>query len=271
MVTKQQEQQANIALYRRFLDAMNTADLKQIDNVIAPTFYDHHAGFDINNLEAYKAALQMAHDALLLQGELEDIIATDDKVVTRVKLTGQHVSSFMGIPPTGKNVSWTTIEIWRAANGMLVERWAQDDLFGLMKQLSSDADNVRLVRSLVDIVNGRKYDEMDPLFADTFVDRNPAWNVKGLDELKKIIAAAHQSLDQYIKQDQVYAADGNRVVVHITFTGRHIGTFMGLAPTGKPVTWTSIEVYHIENNKVVERWVQADTAGLMRQLGAQVP
>jgi len=268
MATKEQE---NTGLYRNFLQALNAADYNQIDRVIDVSFQDHHPGFDINSLDVYKAALRTAHEALRIRGELEDIIAVDDKVITRVKLTGSHVGRIMNMSPTGKEISWSTIEIWRVENGKFVERWAQDDLYSLMKQLSSDAENVKIVRSLVDIVNGRKYDEMDKLFADTFVDRNPAWNVAGLEPLKQIIAAAHQGLDMVISQDQVYAAEGNNVVVHITFNGRHIDTFLGIPPTGKSVSWTSIEVYHIENNKIVERWVQADTAGLMRQLGVQLP
>jgi predicted ester cyclase len=268
MATREQE---NIGLYREFLQALNTADYNQLDRVIDVSFQDHHPGFDINSLDSYKAALQIAYESLHIKGELENIIAVDDKVVTQVKLTGKHVGRILDIPPTGKEVSWSTIEIWRIENGKFVERWAQDDLHGLIKQLSSDAENVQIVRSLVDIVNGRKYDAMDPLFAETFVDRNPAWNVAGLEPLKRIIAAAHQGLDMVVSQDQVYAAEGNKVVVHITFNGRHVGTFLGIPPTGKSVSWTSIEVYRIENNKIVERWVQADTAGLMRQLGVQLP
>jgi predicted ester cyclase len=261
----------NIRMYQDFLQALNAANYKQLDEIMDVSFQDHHSGFNISSLDAYKDAVRTAHEALRIRGQLEDIIAVDDKVITQVKLTGKHVGRFMDTPPTGKEVSWSTIEIWRVENGKFVERWAQDDLRGLMKQLSSDAENVQIVRSLVDIVNGRKYDEMNELFADTFVDRNPAWNVAGLEPLKQIIAAAHQGLDMVVSQDQVYAAEGNKVVVHITFNGRHIGTFLGIPPTGKSVSWTSIEVYRIENNKIVERWVQADTAGLMRQLGVQLP
>jgi steroid delta-isomerase-like uncharacterized protein len=265
------QQEANIELYRRFLHALNTADYNQLERVLDTSFQDHHPGFDVHGLESYKAALRIASDSLRIHGELEDIIAVDDKVITRVKVTGKHVGSFMDMPPTGKDVCWTTTEIWRVANEKLVERWAQDDLLGLLKQLSSDADNIQIVRRLGAAVNSRKYDEMDELFADSFVDRNPAWSVKDLDELKKIIAAAHQGLDMYVTQDQVFAADGGKVVAIITFTGRHVGTFMGLPATGKPVTWTSIEVIRLANNKIVERWVQADTTSLMRQLGVQLP
>lgn len=134
-----------------------------------------------------------------------------------------------------------------------------------------DEDNIRLIHHLNDVVNSHNYDGMDDLFSPSFIDRNPAWSVSSLDELKKIIAAAHHTLDMQSIQDEVYAADGNRVVIHLTFHGKHIGTFLGMSPTNKLVKWTSIEIYRIENNKIVERWVQADTTGLMRQLGVKLP
>lgn len=265
------EQQANKDLYRRFLSALNMGDYEQIDTMIDPAFQDHHLGFDVTSLETYKEALKMVSEALSMQGELEDIYATEDKVVTRVKLVGKHTGEFMGFPATGKELTWETTEIWRVANGKFVERWAQDDLYSLIKQLSADAENVHLIQRLNDVVNSRQYDEMNELFATSFEDRNPAWSVKDINELKQIIASAHQALDMHSNHDQIYPAEGNKVVIHITFTGRHIGTFMGMPPTGKPVMWTSIEVYRIEDGKIAERWVQADTTGLMRQLGVQLP
>lgn len=136
--------------------------------------------------------------------------------------------------------------------------------------MSLEQDNIRLVKHLCDVVNARDYDAMDELFDACFVDNNPAWTVADLDELKKIIAAAHSALDQYITQDDIFAVD-DRVVVLLTFRGKHIGTFLGITATNRPVSWTSVEVFRIKNSKIVERWVQADTAGLMRQLGVQLP
>ncbi|MEJ6479808.1 ester cyclase [Nostoc punctiforme UO1] len=133
-----------------------------------------------------------------------------------------------------------------------------------------EQENIRLVEHLCDVVNRRNYDEMDKFFAASFVDRNPAWTVTNLEELKKIISAAHQALDQQIIQDEIFSAK-NRVVVLLTFHGKHIGTFLGIPATNKLVSWTSIEIYRIEDGKIVERWVQADTLGLMRQFGLQLP
>ena len=265
-------QQDYVQLYRRFLDAFNAGDEKALDGVLAESFLDHHPGFVVTNREEYKSALRMARSTVEVRGELDAIEAiAGDRVLLRATLSGRHVGAIFDRPPTGRPVSWKTIEIWRGENGRFVERWAQDDLLGLVGQLSDDEENMRVIRRLDDVVNSRKYDDMDELFAPRFIDNNPAWSVQSLDELKQIIAAAHQALDMRSHQDEVYAATGNRVVIHLTFRGRHVGPFLGAEPTGRPVTWTSIEIYRMEDRKIAERWVQADTTGLMRQLGAPLP
>jgi predicted ester cyclase len=131
--------------------------------------------------------------------------------------------------------------------------------------------DVALITKLNDVVNERRYDDMDELFADGFVDNNPAWSVSGLDELKKLLAQAHQALDFTSHHDLIYPAEDGKVVIHITFTGRHVLPFLGQEPTREPVRWTSIEVYRIANNRIAERWVQADTTGLLAQLGVMLP
>ncbi|GAA0433776.1 hypothetical protein Aca07nite_01540 [Actinoplanes capillaceus] len=134
-----------------------------------------------------------------------------------------------------------------------------------------DQENVALVRRVTDAVNARRYDDMDELFAPNFVDHNPAWNVDSLQALKGLLAVAQEALDFRAGLDALYAADGGRVIMQITFTGRHVAPIFGIHPTGLPVSWTSIEVYRLENHKIVERWVQADTTGLMRQVGVLMP
>jgi predicted ester cyclase len=270
-MTATDTEQSPAVLYQRFLRAFNSQNYEEIGDLIAADFEDHHPGFDVHGLANYQDALRGFSQALAVQGEIEDIISVGDKTVTRVLLRGRHVGELFGIPATGKEVAWTTTEVWRAADGRFVERWAVDDLLGLREQISEDAANVALIAKLNDVVNERRYDDMDELFAADFVDRNPAWNVEGLAPLKTLIADAHKALDFTSHHDQIYAADGGKVVIHITFSGSHVGPFFGCEPTGKPVSWTSIEVYRIVGRKIAERWVQADTAGLMHQVGVDLP
>jgi predicted ester cyclase len=41
----------------------------------------------------------------------------------------------MGIPPTGKRLEMTGIVIYRIEGGKIIERWAQHDVVGLMRQM----------------------------------------------------------------------------------------------------------------------------------------
>jgi predicted ester cyclase len=57
------------------------------------------------------------------------------------------------------------------------------------------------------------------------------------------------------------------VAVRFTTRGVHKGDFMGLPATGKSITITGIEIFHIENGKIAEIWGEANLFGLMQQLG----
>jgi predicted ester cyclase len=63
-------------------------------------------------------------------------------------------------------------------------------------------------------------------------------------------------------------AEGDTVVVHCTFHGRHTGQFRGLAPTNRPVAFRHVHIHRFQDGKVVEHWAVRDDLGLGRQLGA---
>jgi steroid delta-isomerase-like uncharacterized protein len=69
------------------------------------------------------------------QTTIEDLIAEGDKVVARITMTGTHTGDFMGIPPTGKHISFTGIYVSKIANGRIVEHWGEEDGVSLMQQL----------------------------------------------------------------------------------------------------------------------------------------
>ena len=66
---------------------------------------------------------------------IEDMIAVDDKVVTRWSSIGTHKGMFMGAAPTGKTVTNFGTTIDRVVNGKIVEEWPHWDTLGFMQQL----------------------------------------------------------------------------------------------------------------------------------------
>jgi predicted ester cyclase len=69
---------------------------------------------------------------------VEDEIAEADRVVTRVSVRGTHEGEFLGVAPTGRQVTFEVIDISRVGpDGRFVEHWASVDLFGVLSQLGA--------------------------------------------------------------------------------------------------------------------------------------
>ena len=63
-------------------------------------------------------------------------------------------------------------------------------------------------------------------------------------------------------------AEGDTVVLHCTFSGRHTGPFMGIAPTDRPFAFRQVHVVRFQDGLGVEHWAVRDDLTLLRQLGA---
>ncbi|MDQ3929917.1 MAG: ester cyclase [Chloroflexota bacterium] len=69
------------------------------------------------------------------QSIVEDQVAEGDRVVTRTTFRGTHMADLQGIPPTGKQIAFSSIMIDRFENGLIAERWVVFDQFGMLQQL----------------------------------------------------------------------------------------------------------------------------------------
>jgi steroid delta-isomerase-like uncharacterized protein len=63
-------------------------------------------------------------------------------------------------------------------------------------------------------------------------------------------------------------AEGDRVAVRHRLQGTHQAEFQGIPATGKQVEVGGIVIFHIENEMIVEAWLNADLMGMLQQLGA---
>jgi predicted ester cyclase len=88
-----------------------------------------------------------------------------------------------------------------------------------------------------------------------------------LEGLKRFFTTLLAAFPDYCLTIEDMVAEGDKVVIRSTIGGTHKGEFMGIAPTGKKVTWTAIEIWRIEGGKVVEIWGEVDQVGMMQQLG----
>lgn len=71
--------------------------------------------------------------------------------------------------------------------------------------------------------------------------------------------------DLRVDIEDIFGAD-DKVAVRLRFHGTHDGPFQGVPPTHRPVSFTSIEIYRLEGDKIAEEWVSPDMTTLMRQI-----
>jgi predicted ester cyclase len=62
-------------------------------------------------------------------------------------------------------------------------------------------------------------------------------------------------------------AEGDKVVLYMTWTGTQKGEFMGVPPTGKSISIDVIDIMRIAEGQFVEHWGVMDQMAMMQQLG----
>ncbi|MEA2933102.1 MAG: hypothetical protein QOI56_1887 [Actinomycetota bacterium] len=114
--------------------AWNEGDFSLVDEHVSPDVVDH---FDHSQgIDAFKGVIGMFRGAFPdLRLTIEDSLADGDKVVHRWSMTGTNEGSLMGIPPTGRAMTWTGTTIVRLEDGKIVERWANVDVLGILQQM----------------------------------------------------------------------------------------------------------------------------------------
>jgi steroid delta-isomerase-like uncharacterized protein len=126
---------------------------------------------------------------------------------------------------------------------------------------------------LYDVFNSRDADLLS-MTLDEFVEPDlliPSplpLEATGADAVKEVFRILRQAFpDLHITLEDVIA-EGDKVVCRDTVTGTHLGEYMGLPPSGKPVMYSEIFIFRLVNGRVAETWSVIDVLSQMRQLGA---
>jgi steroid delta-isomerase-like uncharacterized protein len=130
----------NEALVRRYVEeVVNRRNLDLLDEIFAADFVQYGAEPDqVSGVEDLKQFFVMLRSGFPdFQGTIEDLFAAGDRVVLRFTFRGTHQGEFMGVAPTGTQVTMPGIDIFRVAEGRIVELWGQEDMLGMMQQIGA--------------------------------------------------------------------------------------------------------------------------------------
>ena len=244
-------------------------DLGVLDEIIHPEASSPHRPWALANGPAgFKKLVSMFRRSFPdLTRIVVDMVAEDDKVVLHYGLRGTHTGKggLVHFYPTGDAWAISGVTAFRFVDGKIFEEpWAFNSVPAILQQFARSA--VR--RFIEEAHNKGNLDVVDEVFAVNCVSHTPAGGLHGPDEIKGPIAMRRSAFPdlKVIIEDQV--AYDDKVVTRLTLKGTHVGTYQGIAPTGKKVSWSQIAIARFEGGKIVESWRIPDRQGLREQLGA---
>jgi steroid delta-isomerase-like uncharacterized protein len=136
---------ANKALVRRLYEAMNQRTFDVFDEVLAPD-YVHRSSpeYQFDRQQLKESTINFGLAAFPdLHVTIDELIAEGDTVMARWTQRGTHRGPFLDMPPTGKQVSYSGINIFRIANGQIVEDTPYWDFNAVIQQLNAPSDEAQ--------------------------------------------------------------------------------------------------------------------------------
>jgi predicted ester cyclase len=126
----------NLETFRRLIEVgFNEGKLHELDKLVAPDFVEHQY-LGESGPQGVKSLIGQLRTAFPdLNMTIEDTVSSGDKVWARLRCQGTHKGPLMGIPPTGRKIDTTALEVCRFSRGRLVEHWGVPDRFAAMSQL----------------------------------------------------------------------------------------------------------------------------------------
>jgi len=131
-------------------------------------------------------------------------------------------------------------------------------------------DNKAVIRRLIEVVDRGDCDAMDELFAPDFANHALGGIQKGLEPLKAIVRAIHETIPDGTTTIEDMIAEGDKVALRRTLSGTHQGStlpmFAGIRPAGKPIEWRFIHIYRLRDGKIVDHWAQRNDLEVLQHL-----
>ncbi len=92
--------------------------------ILAEDYYNHHSQAVTNSNQQAIDILKVVQESFPdMKVSILDLIEENNKVVCRLNFTATHNHTYMGIEPSGVQVSWEAIQIFKIENGKISESW----------------------------------------------------------------------------------------------------------------------------------------------------
>lgn len=126
----------HVEIARRFLAASDANDVSVVDELIHPDHREHAGPQPQPGQDGVRGSIAWLNEMFAdCETVVEDLIASGDRVVARVRFCATCLGEFEGIAGRGRRVEVDHIHIWRIAEGRLAEHWMVRDDLTMLRQL----------------------------------------------------------------------------------------------------------------------------------------
>jgi predicted ester cyclase len=127
--------------------------------------------------------------------------------------------------------------------------------------------NKIVVRRLYDYINENGADRFANVIAPSFVDHSN--DARGPEGFAGAAANLHRAYADLHFEITDMVAEADLVSIRWLETGKHVGQFFNLKPTGKRFESRGMNLYRVGDGKIVESWLAIDPATIRAQQAAQ--
>ncbi len=134
-------EEQNKALVKSMFEAWEKGDFEAYKEVVAPEFVWYNPSSSTKPMsreETIEFGKMMQNAFPDVTFSIEELIAAEDRVISRFIIRGTHEGEFQGIPATGNKMEHSGIMIIRIENGKIVEEKEEVDRLGVMIQLGME-------------------------------------------------------------------------------------------------------------------------------------
>ena len=289
-VTAEQRRQLMLRISREIIVG---GDVGLVDELFAADYLDHDPfpGLPADR-EGFKGAVAALHRALPdLTVDVQLTLVDGDKVAYSLTSSGTHDGDFMGIPPTGRSVVTSAIEILRIDDaGLAKERWQRFGALQMLQQIgvvpgweepppvppmpevrgaapSSPEQNREVMLRQLAIWNDGDDGVADEIFHPGAITPDAPQLPVGPDGVKQVARVFRHAFPDFRMTVEDVLAEGEYVCCRFRQTGTHEGELFGVPPTGRSVDFGELAICRIVGGRIVASWFQTDMLSLMGQLG----
>ena len=136
--------------------------------------------------------------------------------------------------------------------------------------MAAEQNKALIVRFVEELFNRGNMGIVGEIFAPDFIEHEqlPPGIPIGREGVKVMTTMLRNAFPDFKATIDDILAEGDKVVVRMTWSGTQKGEFMGVPAAGKRVSFGVIDIIRIADGKFVEHWGQMDSMGMMQQLGA---